>query len=398
VDTITHGIAGALVGKAFFARACPAKSAAGDASPEALRQASRVAVFAATLGSVFPDCDIIFGRLFASGPMRTLEFHRGVTHSFVCLPVFAFLLALGTRAVTRRRKLAAPSLGWLTLIYAAGIALHIVLDLITSWGTMIWSPLSHARAAWDLTSIIDFVFTAVVLLPQVAAWAYRKPEGKLKRAAGAWLIFSLCAWGIQKLAAAVGYPFSAGAVVAASAVMAALFLLPAWRDWGLRVPRQTWCRAGVAALVIYLGMQAVAHQAAKREVEAFAASRGLAVEKLGALPMAPSLLYWNGLIRTQDGVYYTRLSLADPQPPHFQFYADAPANGYVEAARKLPMVQLFYWFARFPVVGYVQSGSQHTVEFGDLRFFSRRSRRNPFTLRVFLDDGGRILGYRWAND
>ena len=52
---------------------------------------------------------------------------------------------------------------------AVGIASHILFDSATSYGTRIWNPFSTDRVAWDFVFIIDFVFTAIVLLPQVAA-------------------------------------------------------------------------------------------------------------------------------------------------------------------------------------------------------------------------------------
>ena len=54
-------------------------------------------------------------------------------------------------------------------------------DLVTSFGTMIWSPLQWSRPAWDLIFIIDFSFTALLLCPQILAWVYRKSEGLKNR-------------------------------------------------------------------------------------------------------------------------------------------------------------------------------------------------------------------------
>lgn len=76
MDTVTHGITGALVGKAFFAD--PAER-------------GRPATVALTLGAVFPDSDVFF-ELFAPNELATLEWHRGVTHSFVALPAPPTLL------------------------------------------------------------------------------------------------------------------------------------------------------------------------------------------------------------------------------------------------------------------------------------------------------------------
>ena len=166
MDPITHGITGALLGKAFFSK----------------RQ-ERVAIFAATLGAIFPDVDI-FCELFSRDPLSIVKYHRAITHSFVALPVFAVLLALLTRAVlpwVRRRwprftDWEAPPLWLLSVIYGVGIASHILLDGMTSFGTRMWYPLSTRRVAWDLLFIVDFSFTTIILLPQVMPWISRFPE------------------------------------------------------------------------------------------------------------------------------------------------------------------------------------------------------------------------------
>ncbi len=60
MDTITHGIVGALIGKTFFAE---------DVSPaafswrEPLRTTGRVAILSATIGAIFPDIDVFAGPL-----------------------------------------------------------------------------------------------------------------------------------------------------------------------------------------------------------------------------------------------------------------------------------------------------------------------------------------------
>ena len=114
MDPITHGITGALLGKAYFSK------------PHA-----RVAVFAATLGAVFPDIDVFYeayAGIAHQDPLAIVRYHRAITHSFVALPFFALLLAWLTHAIARRLGIASPSAWMLTLIYGVGIASHIVLD------------------------------------------------------------------------------------------------------------------------------------------------------------------------------------------------------------------------------------------------------------------------------
>jgi membrane-bound metal-dependent hydrolase YbcI (DUF457 family) len=416
MDTITHGLTGALIGKAFFdaPRTAPTSRGRGtgqspafaradeqsrlEASATKIAQVARIGIWAATLGAIAPDGDSLF-ELFGHDELAILDVHRGLTHSFVFLPVFALILAAATRWLAKRRNWAAPSLGRLWLIYAVGLACHIVLDLITSFGTMIWSPLSRMRAAWDTTFIIDFTFTAIVLVPQVAAWVYRERAGSFTRRLLAWTLFCLAEVGAERLARAVGVPFSPWVVVIVALVLAALFFLPARRDWGFRISRAAWCRAGLAVLVVYIGLSFAAHRLALTRVEEFAASHSLNVESLGALPLPPSALRWSGLIRTPTGVYQAWFSLVDREPPAFRFFADSPANSFIAEARALPSVQRYLWFARFPLVTYRQEDGHNVVDFTDLRFFARRGQqRLGFTFRVTMDGQGRVLKEGWVED
>ncbi|MGH9730042.1 MAG: metal-dependent hydrolase, partial [Candidatus Acidiferrales bacterium] len=161
MDPVTHGIAGALIGKGFFAKRTSTNRSAISTA--------RIAVFAATLGAVFPDVDV-FADAFSHDPLAIARYHRGLTHSFVGLPIFAAGLAWLTRAAVRwyakrthRDDLHCPSFYALFVIYAAGIASHIILDGFTSFGTRMLNPFSKDRVAWDFLFIVDFVFTALIL-------------------------------------------------------------------------------------------------------------------------------------------------------------------------------------------------------------------------------------------
>ena len=160
MDTITHGIAGALLGKGLFS--------GDDLFAVRPMNRGRVVTWSLMLGAIFPDSDTFRG-FFSSNEMLILTWHRSLTHSLVCLPFFALALAAVTRWICRWRKWDAPGLATLTGIYAVGILSHILLDLVTSFGTMIWSPLQWSRPAWDLIFIVDFTFTAILLVPQFLA-------------------------------------------------------------------------------------------------------------------------------------------------------------------------------------------------------------------------------------
>ena len=59
-----------------------------------------------------------------------------------------------------------------------------------------------------------------------------------------------------------------------------------------------------------------------------------------------------------------------------QLYADAGSDRYVAEAKQLRDVQVYLWFARFPVYQVSHDGDGHTrVDISDVRFFRDLSRR-----------------------
>ena len=173
MDTITHGIAGALIGKALFN--------GDDLFTMRPVNRERLVSWSLMLGAIFPDSDT-FRDMFSHNELLVITWHRSITHSLVCLPVFALLLAALTRWIARWRKWDAPSFAALMGIYAVGILSHILLDLVTSFGTMVWSPLKWSRPTWDLIFIVDFTFTGILLIPQILAWVHERPERSRRRA------------------------------------------------------------------------------------------------------------------------------------------------------------------------------------------------------------------------
>ena len=151
MDTVTHGIVGALIGKAFFAGDPVARA---GLLARAAQNRGRVAIISCTLGAIFPDIDIFAGPL-AHNSLALMTWHRNITHSVVMLPVWALALTAITWLAARWARWPAPELGDLVGIYLVAIGSHIFLDVITSFGTMVWSPLNYSRVSWDLVLIVD---------------------------------------------------------------------------------------------------------------------------------------------------------------------------------------------------------------------------------------------------
>jgi inner membrane protein len=156
MDTLTHALSGALVARAT-----------GPGVPRADQLPRRTRLWVGFWAAAFPDSDFIV-RLV--DPLIFLTTHRGITHSVVMLPVWALVLAFAFTWVLRRRYSWRAFVG----VCALGIAAHIVGDVITAFGTMIFAPLSTWRAQIPTTFIIDPYFTAIIS-GGLAASALRRP-------------------------------------------------------------------------------------------------------------------------------------------------------------------------------------------------------------------------------
>ena len=195
--------------KALFAgRDVPACVTHGALTAAQSSPTARAAIVACTLGSIFPDIDIFAGPL-----ARQSAGDHGVApqyHAFagaaagvgVCLAAVSLPLARWLRWET-------PPFCELFVIYAVGLATHVFLDVVTSFGTMVWSPLRYSRPAWDWVFILDLTLTALALVPQLAAWCYREPRKfrpRVRCASGR--VLTGGAFGAYVLAALAGYPIS----------------------------------------------------------------------------------------------------------------------------------------------------------------------------------------------
>src|SRR5437879_5748111 len=283
MDTITHGIAGALIGKAIFR--------GDDMFASRPMNRGRIITWSLMLGAIFPDSDV-FRDIFSHDRLLVITWHRSITHSLILLPLWALLLAWIThwfakgkewrgpvavaiskilglgilsgvirRWLTDKKEWEAPSFGALVGIYAAGILSHILLDLVTSFGTMIWSPLQWSRPAWDIIFIIDFTFTALLLLPQLLAWSYERREHQKVRVLIIWALLLPVPLIIGRIGLMIGAPIDARFIVGAILLLSAVFLIPAAMGWGVRVGYVTWNRAGFLAASCYLLAAFFAHHA-----------------------------------------------------------------------------------------------------------------------------------------
>ncbi|MBE0435420.1 MAG: metal-dependent hydrolase [Methylomicrobium sp.] len=156
MDTVTHALFGAL--------------SAQTVTPRFKRLSHRERLILGAAAGALPDIDFL-GFLF--NPLVFLaDWHQGPTHSLLLLPVWAALAGKAFAWLIKQRN------AWREATLIAGLAWlsHILLDLITAYGTQLLSPLSAQRIRLDLVFVIDPVFTGIVLLTLLLSLRLEKPR------------------------------------------------------------------------------------------------------------------------------------------------------------------------------------------------------------------------------
>lgn len=175
MDTLTHALSGALLGR-LMAR-----------PPASTKQGLQVwhMVVAGAAAATFPDSDFILGYV---SDLTYLRGHRGVTHSIVLLPLWGLLIAC---ILSRLPKVRGPGVAWRDFyaVACAGLAIHIAGDLITQFGTMIFAPFSDRRFGFGTTFIIDLPFTGILIAGLLASATWRR--SRVPAAVG---LLALCLW------------------------------------------------------------------------------------------------------------------------------------------------------------------------------------------------------------
>jgi inner membrane protein len=339
MDTPSHGLAGAMLNRTLTER-----------------PGARAALWIGFAAALLPDLDFFF----LSNRLDYLRNHRGWSHSFVYLPLFALGVAMLARPFFRRAR-------WrdLWIFGAAGIASHILFDWMTSFGTMFFTPISRVRFSLDWVFILDPFFSGISGLALLLA-IMMPARGRRIAAAGTALLGA--------------YILLCGALHARA--------LAAWRRIDHIPP------GGSAAVLPqllspfrWLGLSdhdGVVH-ACFFDVGPFAR----------AVPTP----------RVPDRLSEALRRLPDFYPPaaraRIRSFPKPPESEMLARARALPDVQVYLAFARFPLETLTRDRDGFTtVTFEDLRFLPFFSgpwargkngeyTREPFVYRVRLDDAGR---------
>ncbi len=344
MDSFTHSLTGLVVARAI----------------EDKRLGNWGSIAGLTMG-LFPDSDFILG-LF--NHQFYIQYHRDFTHSLILIPFYSLLFSWLFKKISRRDHF----WGFYKICLTALLS-HVILDLLTSYGTMIFSPLFEKRFSWDIIFIIDLIFSGIIFLPLMIS------------------IFS-----------------------------------KRWSRWI--------CRGSIILLTIYVLFCLVQHERAVGLAEDFSKNLNEEILQIAALPQPLSPFRWANYIETRRNIFQgfidlrrsevalhkqieTKLSselsfferlrvLNSLYQPHLEVkYRSWPKmqdSPWVEKALSTEGTKFYFWFARFPVVRSVNSrDGRHRVEFMDLRFLLPDIRA-PFVFYVEFDDSGKLLSEGFVGD
>ena len=148
---MTHMLTGAVLARAGFNR----KAAYATA--------------AMAIAAELPDIDILWG--YVRGPVAGFEHHRGITHTFLAIPVEALLL-VGCFWLTERwrkhRTHAPVNWAWLYARCLLALCSHILLDWTNNYGVRPFFPFNPRWYAGSFVFIFEPVLFAILLLALLA--------------------------------------------------------------------------------------------------------------------------------------------------------------------------------------------------------------------------------------
>lgn len=232
MDPLTQGLLGAAAAQ------CIAPS-----------EKQRLALGIGALAGMAPDLDVFIRS--SNDPLLFLDYHRHFTHSLFFIPVGSMVVALFLFAVLRK-KLPFKDLWLYSLL---GYGTHALLDACTSYGTLLFWPLSQVRIAWDNVAVIDFFLT--LPLGILVGLAFKKREKR-------------------------------------------------------------WARLGLVAVVIYLLLGVVQRERIRNIAEGVIQQRGHAAVRHTVKPTLGNLWLWRSIYEYQGRYYVDALwSLPFRQPVHY---------------------------------------------------------------------------------
>lgn len=261
----------------------------------------------ALAAAMSPDLDVLIRS--SNNPLLFIYYHRHFSHALAFIPIGGLLVGGFFLLIMRSLR---PHWRWVLLASTIGYATHGLLDTCTSYGTVLLWPFTNNRYALDIISIIDPIFTLILLV-----------------------------------------------FVGLSAVFA----------------KRRYAIVGLLLGLVYLGFGAWQHNRALTLQKKLAASRHQSAEKARVTPTLGNVIRWRSLYISGDMIYLDSLTVPlwgenavhpGSQLPRYQF-SDLPP-----AIQKNPQLAndfaIFSWFAD----GYLTTFGEQPLVLADVRYLVTR--------------------------
>jgi inner membrane protein len=319
MEPVTQGLLGATFGQALYGRAL-----------------GRRAFTWGAVAGMLPDIDVVMN---FTGPMGEFLYHRGITHSVWFGPVVGPLL--GALAWRRFGREPGKQSAWIGL-FVIGLLTHPLLDVFTTYGTQLLTPLSDRRFTLDAVAIVDPAYS-VILAASLAIGLWRGVASRESQRVGAM----------------------------------ALALSTAYLGYGYWLNEQI--KDQVRARLVAEGARG-ATSAASADVQSY--------------PTLLQLYLRRVVVRLGDEVRVGWVSAWRRNGRETWQSFVAPRDPRIEAARATREGRILEWFAAGQTVGRVVEGpGGKLVEIDDLRYgLPGRAELGFWGIRVPLDDEGRPSG------
>ena len=132
---------------------------------------TRQALLLGALAGAAPDLDVLIRS--ETDPLLSLQYHRHFTHALLIAPLIGLLVAALFKGLFFWKDYPYRRLA---LFGMMGALTHGLIDACTSYGTLLYWPISHHRESWDIISIIDPIFTLPLVLLTVITFVFRRPR------------------------------------------------------------------------------------------------------------------------------------------------------------------------------------------------------------------------------
>ncbi len=316
MDILTQGLLGGVL-------------AQSGARPNETRLATAIGFAAGLLA----DADALIRS--SSDPLLTIEYHRHFTHSLFFVPLGALIAALILWPFVRNHLPFAR----LYLFSLLGYSLSGFLDACTSYGTYWLWPLLDERLSFNIISIVDPVFTLVLLVAMGIS---------LKRR--------------TRMAAVLGL------------ILAGAYLL--------------------------LGL--AQHQRAESAAIDLATSRGHSVERLVIKPTLGNLILWRAVYRTEGWFYVSAVRVGPLSPPRLypgdEIQAFMPERDIPSLARESVHYQDILRFIDFSA-GFVAYHPTIPEVLGDVRYSMMPTSAKPlWGISLHKTQPSRHVGYAFYRE